>query len=266
MPLNRPPAQQLAPRAAATIAAKPDKGLPEKSVGTGARELDEDNLRIGHIVIVARLIQWRPHATTWREDRRRSGTPGQIAERNGCAILRLRTPRTTKPGLSVAVAAPSEHATEPFIVEPRFSAPIVDGYRHKGAPRRTTGFGAPALSGRSGQVETRPDSSPSRGCESGSTRGRRSGRIHSCWRARRRSSVMSHWKQERVLWTVALVLGCQIACGGNPTQPSPTSGVTVVPAPQLRRRLIYVCQRLPRLQCSAWSLRDTRSVRARADR
>ena len=42
---------------------------------------------------------------------------------------------------------------------------------------------------------------------------------------------MSHWKQERVLWTVALVLGCQIACGGNPTQPSPTSGVTVYQHP-----------------------------------
>ena len=42
---------------------------------------------------------------------------------------------------------------------------------------------------------------------------------------------MSHWKQERVLWTVALALGFQIACGGNPTQPSPTSGVTVYQHP-----------------------------------
>ena len=42
---------------------------------------------------------------------------------------------------------------------------------------------------------------------------------------------MSHRKRERVLWTVTLALGVQIACGGNPTEPSPTSGVTVYQHP-----------------------------------
>ncbi len=45
---------------------------------------------------------------------------------------------------------------------------------------------------------------------------------------------MSCWKQERVLWTVILALGFQMACGDASTQPSPTSGVIVYQHPDFR--------------------------------